>query len=370
MTQAVERAYREQWARLVALLADKLRSLDLAEDCAAEAFAAAVQRWPDDGVPAHPEGWLYRTALRRGIDAQRRVAALGRKLALLVVEQSRHHDAPDVDVEVDMVEDGAAAVTLPDHRLRMLFTCCHPGLAVEARVALTLRLLGGLRTGEIARALLPDRLAGVLAVLYLIFAEGYAATTGRTLVRTELADQAIRLTRILSDAMPDEPEVAGLLALMLFQHARRDTRVDSSGRLVLLAEQDRSRWDQIMIAEGQRLLARAGSPGPYRIQAAIAAVHAGAAQAADTDWRLISDLVAQVNGSAAGLALLNGLAASLDRHHMFYAIRADLLRRVGREHDAVQDYQRALDRCTNEIERAFLGARLTESRARRIAATQ
>ncbi|MGH3098636.1 MAG: RNA polymerase sigma factor [Streptosporangiales bacterium] len=405
---AIERAHKEHWARLLALLTRELASIDIAEDALQDAFAAAVRTWPRDGTPRNPAGWLLTSARRRALDRLRRDATLGRKLPLLISDTERTE--PGADAEA--YEPGA----IPDERLRLLFTCCHPALAAEARVALTLRLVGGLTTAEVARmflvseptmaaritrakkkiaaagipyrvptdADLPDRLAGVLAVLYLIFTEGYAATAGGRLIRDEVAGEAIRLARVLVSLAPDEPEPLGLLALMLLQHSRRDARLDERGALVLLTDQDRSRWRGDEVAEGLRLaegaLRMVRTAGPYALQAAIAAEHASAARAADTDWRAISALyalleertgspvvrlnravaVAESDGASAGLALLDGLDDSLGRHHALYSTRGELLRRLGRTGEAVAQYDRALELVGTDAERQFLRGRRAE----------
>jgi RNA polymerase sigma-70 factor, ECF subfamily len=396
---AVEQAHREHWGRLLALLTRLVGGLDAAEEALQEAYASALTAWERDGVPRRPDAWLLTAARHRARDRFRREATLARKLPLLV--------GPEVE---DGPEVGADEMsTIPDERLRLLFTCCHPALAVEARVALTLRLLGGLTTAQIAHAFLvpeptmaaritrakkkiaaagipyrvppgaelPARLAGVLAVLYLVFTEGHAATSGAEPLRRELCEEAIRLARVLVALMPDEPEAAGLLALLLLQHARRDVRVDAAGRLVLLPVQDRSRWDAGQIAEGLALLRTAtGPPGPYLLQAAIAAEHARAPVAADTDWGRIAALyaaleeltgspvvrlnravaVAEVAGPAAGLDLLDGL--DLPGFHLLPATRADLLRRLDRPAEARRHYEEALALAGNAADRDFLARRL------------
>jgi len=402
VASAVEQAHRDHWGRLLALLTGQLRSLDVAEECLADAYTAAVTAWRDDGVPDRPEAWLFTVARRRGLDLLRRQQNLARKLPLLVT------DVAAVDEEPQMI---------PDERLRLIFTCCHPALATEARVALTLRLLGGLTTGEVARAYLvseatmaaritrakkkiaqaripyrtpsdtelPERLDGVLAVSYLIFNEGYAATAGETPLRHDLAAEAIRITRVLCGLMPDEAEALALLALMLLQYARRDTRFDAHARLVLLPDQFRSLWYAAEIAEAAALVRRAaaraaGRPGKYLLQAAIAAEHATAPSAADTDWpaiaRLYADLealtgspvvrlnravaVAEADGPAVAIRLLDGLDEALPRYHLLPAVRADLFRRLGRYGEAAAAYRAALDLATNDAERKFLSTRLQQ----------
>jgi RNA polymerase sigma-70 factor (ECF subfamily) len=371
-----------------------------------EAFAEALRTWPSRGVPANPGAWITATARNRAIDRLRRERSLREKTGTLArLAELAALGGDDTDVS-----------GIPDDRLRLIFTCCHPALSMEARVALTLKTLGGLATAEIARAflvaepamaqrivrskrkirdaaipyrvpppdLLPERLPGVLAVLYLVFNEGYAATSGG-LVRVELCDEAIRLARLVVELMPAEPEAAGLLALMLLQHSRRDARVSTAGELVLLEEQDRAQWDHEMIDEGLALVdsaLRARRPGPYQVQAAIAAVHARAPRPEDTDWPQIAALyaalertsptpvialnhavaVAMADGPERGLPLVEALAGQLDRYHLFHAARADLLRRLERHADAASAYRRALELVTNATERAYLERRLASLR--------
>jgi len=400
LMDTVSKAHTEHWARLLALLVARLRRLDIAEDALADAFATAVRTWPRDGVPDHPERWLLTTARRKAYDLLRHESVVARKLPLLVTDEV----APAAD---EWVEN---EVSIPDERLRLLFTCCHPALALEARVALTLRMVGGLTTGEIARAFLvpeptmgqrisrakrkiasagipyrvpsgaelPARLGGVLAVLYLVFTEGYAASSGPGPVRADLAAEAIRLTRLTAALMPDEPEVAALLALMLLQHSRRDTRLSADGELVLLTQQDRARWHLDEIAEALRLLASRSPASSYGLQARIAAEHARAAEAVETDWaeicRLYEELdrltgspvvrlnravaVAERDGNpAAALGLLDGLEDPLGRTHLFWSTRAELLHRAGRDTEAAADYDRALELANTDAERRLLTSR-------------
>lgn len=402
----VEQAHRTQWSRLLALLAGELRSIDLAEESLQDAFATAVLTWSRDGVPGNPAGWLLTAARNRARDRLRREATLARKLPLLAVDDAGEATSGPADGDDDVT-------TIRDERLRLLFTCCHPALAPEARVALTARLLGGLTTVEVARlflvseptmaaritrakkkiaaagipyrvpsdAELPERLPGVLAVLYLVFTEGYAATAGERMLREDLCAEAIRLAHVLAAHTPDEPEVLALLALMLLHHSRRDARFDASGDLVLLPEQDRSRWHADEVEEGlafaERALRMRGEKGVYALQAAIAAEHASAVDRA-VDWAAIATLyellerrtgspvvrlnravaVAEQEGPAAGLALLDGMDETLGRHHLLYSARADMLRRLGRAAEAAAAYERALALAGTETERRFLESRL------------
>jgi len=402
---AVATAFRQEWGNVVATLIRMTGNWDLAEECAQDAFATALSRWPTDGVPDRPGAWLTTTARNRALDRLRRSKTEAAKL----------QEVAALSVPDDPASQDDSGVS--DDRLRLIFTCCHPALALEARVALTLRTLTGLTTAEIGRAflvpeatmakrltrakhkirdaaipyrvppahLLPERTVGVIAVLYLLFNEGYSASAGDDVLRPGLTAEAIRLGRLLARLMPDEPEVTGVLALMLLQDARSAARLDEAGELVTLEDQDRSRWDAAKIAEGISLLEgalRRQRPGPYQLQAAIAACHAEASVAAETDWpqiaRLYAELqrrvptpvvalnravaVAMADGPAAGLALVDDLAAGgqLASYYLLPATRADLLRRLDRREDAAASYRRALELVATEPERRYLSKRLAE----------
>ena len=400
--KAVGEAHRRGWALVLAATARVARDLDLAEECVQDAYVSAMDAWLGQGVPANPGAWLTTAAQRRALNAHKRAATLRSKLPLLVVPES----APEAE---DEAED------IPDDRLRLIFTCCHPALAREAQLALTLRLVCGLTTAEIAHAFLvseptmaarvtrakkkiaaagipyrvpsieelPDRLDAVLTVVHLVFTTGHAAPTGAALVRADLVDHALDLARMLCALMPDEREALGLLAQLLLHDARRATRVGPGGRLSLLAEQDRSRWDTARIAEGLRLVRaalRGGRPGRFALQSAIAALYTEAPTYADTDWRQLRDLydlllgvwpspvvalnravvVSMLDGPAVALPLVEALAADprLAGYHYLPATRADLLRRLGRAEEADVAYRAAIALCDNAVEREFLRSRL------------
>ncbi|HUC15189.1 MAG TPA: RNA polymerase sigma factor [Acidimicrobiales bacterium] len=415
--QVVATVFREEWGRIVAALIHRTGDWDLAEECAQDAFAQALARWPTDGVPPRPGAWLMTVARNQTIDRLRRGNVHAIKLRQIAALAPAGATGPDEEAGVTDEVSPTEKSGVPDERLRLIFTCCHPAMAMEARVALTLRTLAGLTTAEIARAFLvpeatmakrlvrakqkiahagipyrvppdsalPQRTSGVLAVLYLLFNEGYSASAGAELVRKSLCDDAVMLGRVLAELMPEEPEVKGLLALMMFHRSRQAARVDDQGDLVTLDAQDRALWDQAAIEQARQVLDDAwakNNPGPYQLQAAIAGCHALAPRAEMTDWPRIANLydqllemtgspvvelnravaVAMADGPAVGLALVNELEVSgaLQQYYLLAATRADLLRRLGRRAEAATAYREALALVSTGPEQRFLAARLAE----------
>jgi RNA polymerase sigma-70 factor (ECF subfamily) len=416
MADALADIFRREAGRCTATLIRVLGDIDLAEDAVAEAFAVAAVQWPERGVPPNPGGWITTTARNRAIDRLRRESTRTDRYVAAHRLRTDDMEPDDPDPELDALD--AFVDVVADDQLRLMFLCCHPAIAADAQVALTLRLLGGLETPEIARAFLvpeatmaqrivrskrklrdnhapyrvpraaelPDRLHSVLAAIYLIYTEGHTATSGDELVRVDLATEAIRLARVLVELMPDEPEAIGLLALLLLTEARRPARTDAAGAMVRLADQDRTRWDRASIDEGQALVRaclRRDRPGPFQVQAAISAVHADAATADATDWAQVVALydhllamrphavvalnravaIGELRGADAGLDVLAELAGPLDAYQPFHATHADLLARAGRHPAAVAAYDRAVDLTTNPVERAFLDRQRAASRA-------